>query len=155
MKRDNTFNWFILLSCISLFGLVTYRLANPNLTDEEKKKISYGELVLSFFASIMVLFFMIYLAMGTYFFLRHGQLHDNPNYLNNSSDNLQLFLWAIFCIITSPLSLTIIQYSFQDKLATNDKYLSIVILISTLYSAMFPLRMMMPSLFKGRSHVFF
>jgi hypothetical protein len=142
MKKDNTFNWFVLLSCISLFGLVTYRLANPNLTDEEKKKISYGEIIISFFASIMVLFFMIYLAMGLSFFLRREH-YDEPYYLNN----LQLFLWAIFCIITSPFSLTILQYSFQDKLGANDKYLSIGILISTLYSAIFPLRMMVSSSF--------
>lgn len=146
MKQDNTFNWFVLLSCISLFGLVTYRLSNPNLTDEEKKKISYAEIVISFFASIMVLFFMIYLAMGTYFFLTRSQFHDNPHSLG--LNNLQLFLWALFCIITSPFSLTIIQYSFQDKLGSNDKYLSIGLLLSSIYSAMFPLRMMAPSLFR-------
>lgn len=149
MKQDNTFNWFVFLSCISLFGLVTYRLANPNLTDEEKKKISYAEIIISFFASIMVLFFMIFLAMGTSFFLTLGQLHDNPHSLNN----LQLFLWAVFCIITSPFSLTIIQYSFQDMLGSNDKYVSIGLLLSSIYSAMFPLSMMAPSLFRRKPFV--
>lgn len=141
--KDNTFSWFVLLSCISLFGLVTYRLVNPNLTDEEKKKISYAEIVISFFASTMVLFFMIFLAMGTSFFLSLGQLDHNPHY----SNNLQLFLWAIFCIITSPFSLTILQYSFQDMMGANDKYLSIAILLSTLYCAIFPLRMIVSSSF--------
>jgi hypothetical protein len=144
--KDNTINWFVLLSCISLFGLVTYRLANPNLTNEEKKKISYAEIVISFFASTMLLFFMIFLAMGSYSFLTFRKFHENPHFLYS----LKFFLLAIFCIITSPLSLTIIQYSFQDMLAANDKYLSIAILLSSIYSAMFPLRMMLPFLFKNQ-----
>ncbi len=136
-----------LFSCIALFGLVSYRLANPNLTDEEKKNISYAQIGLSFFASFMLLFYMSFLVIGTSFFLSIRQLYENPHALNN----LQLFLWGIICILTSPFSLTLIQYGVQDNLGKNDMILSISILISTLYSAIFPLSIISPSLFRSRS----
>ena len=46
---------------------------------------------------------------------------------------LKMFIWAIFCIITSPISLTTIQYVFQDNLGNSDKFLSIGILLSTIF----------------------
>lgn len=133
------FSWFILFSCISLFGLVSYRLINTKLTDEEKKKISYGEIVISFFVSIkilfvsiQILFFMIMLAIGI---------------LSLNFNILKMFIWAIFCIITSPISLTTIQYAFQDNLGNSDKFLSIGILLSTIFSFVFNLSGISPSFF--------
>ena len=130
------FSWFILFSCISLFGLVSYRLINTKLSDEEKKKISYGEIVISFFVSIKILFFMIMLAIPT----SHSILSLNFNIL-------KMFIWAIFCIITSPISLTTIQYAFQDNLGNSDKFLSIGILLSTIFSFVFNLSGISPSFF--------
>ena len=120
------FSWFILFSCISLFGLVSYRLINTKLTDEEKKKISYGEIVISLFVSIQILFFMIMVAIPT-----------SRSILSLNFNILKMFIWAIFCIITSPISLTIIQYAFQDNLGNSDKFLSIGILLSTIFSFVF------------------
>ena len=105
------FSWFILFSCIILFGLVSYRLINTTLTDEEKKKISYGEIVISLFVSIQILFFMIMVAIPA-----------SRSVLSLNFNILKMFIWAIFCIITSPISLTTIQYAFQDKLGNSDKF---------------------------------
>ena len=130
------FSWFILFSCIILFGLVSYRLINTKLTDEEKKKISYGEIVISFFVSIKILFFMIMLAIPT-----------SRSILSLNFNILKMFIWAIFCIITSPISLTTIQYVFQDNLGNSDKFLSIGILLSTIFSFVFNLSGISPSFF--------
>ena len=144
--KATSLTWLTLLSCISLFGLVSYRLINAKLTDEEKKKISYSEIVISLFASFNILFSMIMLMMGLY---AHGLLSlseftNNPYYFNN----LKAFIWAIFCIITSPISLTTIQYAFQDNLGNSDKFLSIVILISTIFSSLIPLSIISSSFFR-------
>lgn len=129
------FSWFILFSCISLFGLVSYRLINTKLTDEEKKKISYGEIVISFFVSIKILFFMIMLAISisfSFFSIFRGFVSYYDSFLR-FIHILPAFIWAIFCIITSPISLTTIQYVFQDNLGNSDKFLSIGILLSTIF----------------------
>jgi hypothetical protein len=139
------FSWFILFSCISLFGLVSYRLINTKLTDEEKKKISYGEIVISLFVSIQILLFMIMLAIGISFsFLRFFIFRGFVSYYDSFlrfihilQIFLPMFIWAIFCIITSPISLTTIQYVFQDNLGNSDKFLSIGILLSTIFSFVF------------------
>ena len=139
----NLISFIVLSACISLFGLVVYTLTNPKLTDTEKKNISYAQIVLSFIASFMLIFYMSFLAMGTSFFLSFRQLHENPHALNN----LQLFFWAIFSILVSPFSLTLFQYGVKS----NTTIVSISILITTLYSAIFPLAMIAPSLFRKRS----
>ena len=131
------FSWFILFSCIILFGLVSYRLINTKLTDEEKKKISYGEIVISLFVSIKILFFMIMVAIPT-----------SRSILSLNFNILKMFIWAIFCIITSPISLTTIQYVFQDNLGNSDKFLSIGILLSTIFSFLFNLSGISPSFFR-------
>lgn len=138
------FSWFILFSCISLFGLVSYRLVNTTLTDEEKKKISYGEIVLSLFVSIKILFFMIMMAMGT----SRSVLSLRFFFRDFNINILKMFIWAIFCIITSPISLTTIQYAFQDNLGNSDKFLSIGILLSTIFSFLFNLSGILPSFFR-------
>ena len=43
--KMNYFSLFVLLCSITLFGLIIYRLADPNLTDDKKKQLSYGEIV--------------------------------------------------------------------------------------------------------------
>ena len=133
--KGNVLDWLVLASCGILFGLVVYRLANPTLTDEEKNTLSYAQISISFFASIYMLFFMLMLAMGM---LAMG-----------ISSNLFTFTCVIFCILTSPIILTTSQYVFQDTLG-NTTYLSIGILISTMYSALLPLRAIAPSLFQKK-----
>lgn len=138
------FSWFILFSCISLFGLVSYRLINTTLTDEEKKKISYGEIIISFFVSIKILFFMIMMAMG----ISSSVLSLRFYFRDFNINILKMFIWAIFCIITSPISLTTIQYAFQDNLGNSDKFLSIGILLSTIFSFLLNLSEISPSFFR-------
>ena len=118
---------FVLLCSITLFGLIIYRLANPNLTDKNKKPLSYGEIVLSFFSSLMFLYFSIFYML---------YLSFNKNHFFSS---LKTTILAIFYIITSPFSLSIIHYCFQEKLGNNEKILSILQLISTLFCVSFTL----------------
>jgi len=133
--KGNVLDWLVLASCGILFGLVVYRLANPTLTDEEKNTLSYAQISISFFASIYMLFFMSMLAMGM---LAMG-----------ISSNLFTFTCTILCILTSPIILTTSQYVFQDRLG-NTTYLSIGILVSTMFSALLPLRAIAPSLFQKK-----
>ena len=118
---------FVLLCSITLFGLIIYRLANPNLTDKNKKPLSYGEIVLSFFSSLMFLYFSIFYML---------YLSFNKNHFLSS---LKTTILAIFYIIMSPFSLSIIHYCFQEKLGNNEKILSILQLISTLFCVSFTL----------------
>ena len=144
------FSWFILFSCISLFGLVSYRLINTKLSDEEKKKISYGEIVISLFVSIKTLFYMIMLAVLVYHLVSSiswGFFSYYDSFLR-FIHILPMFIWAIFCIITSPISLTTIQYAFQDNLGNSDKFLSIGILLSTIFSFLINLSGISPSFFR-------
>jgi hypothetical protein len=125
--KINYFSLFVLLCSITLFGLIIYRLANPNLTDEKKKQLSYGEIGLSFFSSLMFLYFSIFYIL---------YLSFNKNYFFSS---LKTTILAIFYIIMSPFSLSIIHYCFQEKLGNNEKILSILQLFSTLFCVSFTL----------------
>ena len=118
---------FVLLCSITLFGLIIYRLANPNLTDKNKKPLSYGEIVLSFFSSLMFLYFSIFYML---------YLSFNKNHFLSS---LKTTILAIFYIIMSPFSLSIIHYCFQEKLGNNEKILSILQLFSTIFCVSFTL----------------
>ena len=125
--KINYFSLFVLLCSITLFGLIIYRLANPNLTDEKKKQLSYGEIILSFFSSLMFLYFSIFYML---------YLSFNKNYFFSS---LKTTILAIFYIIMSPFSLSIIHYCFQEKLGNNEKILSILQLFSTIFCVSFTL----------------
>ena len=100
-------------------------MANPNLTDKDKKQLSYGEIVLSFFSSLMFLYFSIFYML---------YLSFNKN---NFFSSLKTTILAIFYIITSPFSLSIIHYFFQNKLGNNEKILSILQLFSTAFCVLF------------------
>jgi len=128
MKIDY-FSLFVLLCSITLFGLIIYRLADQNLTDEKKKQLSYGEIVLSFFSSLMFLFSMFYIII----LLGHSLRFDNKRFFSS----LKTTILAIFYIITSPFSLSIIHYCFQEKLENNEKILSILQLFSTVFCVLF------------------
>lgn len=128
--KINYFSLFVLLCSITLFGLIIYRLADPNLTDEKKKQLSYGEIVLSFFSSLMFLFSMFYIIILVSYYIASF----NKNYFFSS---LKTTILAIFYIITSPFSLSIIHYCFQEKLGNNEKILSILQLFSTAFCVLF------------------
>ena len=136
--KGGVFDLFVLVSCVSLFGLVLYRLTNTKMTNEEKKYISYGQIILSFFASVYILIFMSMLAMGMF-------AMGIPNLFG-----LLIFARTILFILLSPIILTIIQYVFRDNVDI-DKILSIGILLSTMMSALLPLRAVAPSFFKKNS----
>ena len=58
---------------------------------------------------------------------------------NHFLSSLKTTILAIFYIIMSPFSLSIIHYCFQEKLGNNEKILSILQLISTLFCVSFTL----------------
>lgn len=135
--KGNFLHWLVLLSCISLFGLTLYRLINTSMTNEEKKNISYGQIIISLFASIYIVYYIVLVFLMSYF-------------SSNLLSNLLLFTSAIFYIVTSPIILTTIQYLFQDKLGNNDKFLSIGILVSSIFSAILPLGVIAPSFLRKK-----
>ena len=61
-------------------------------------------------------------------------MYFNKNYFFSS---LKTTILAIFYIITSPFSLSLIQYFYQDKLRNYDNVFSILIIISTLFCLLF------------------
>jgi hypothetical protein len=115
----------ILSVAISLIGLVIYRLSSPNLPDEKKKQISYAQIGLSFFASVGFLFGMIIIIL----LVSHSIVSFNYYFFSS----LKTTILAIFYIITSPFSLSLLQYFYQDKLRNYDYIFSILIIISTLF----------------------
>jgi|LauGreDrversion4_2_1035121.scaffolds.fasta_scaffold31165_1 hypothetical protein len=115
----------ILSVAISLIGLVIYRLSSPNLPDEKKKQISYAQIGLSFFASVGFLFGMIIIIL----LVSHSIVSFNSYFFSS----LKTTILAIFYIITSPFSLSLLQYFYQDKLRNYDYIFSILIIISTLF----------------------
>jgi hypothetical protein len=115
----------ILSVAISLIGLVIYRLSSPNLSDEKKKQISYAQIGLSFFASVGFLFGMIIIIL----LVSHSIVSFNSYFFSS----LKTTILAIFYIITSPFSLSLLQYFYQDKLRNYDYIFSILIIISTLF----------------------
>ena len=119
----------ILSVAISLIGLVIYRLSSPNLPDEKKKQISYAQIGLSFFASVGFLFGMIIIIL----LVSHSIVSFNSYFFSS----LKTTILAIFYIITSPFSLSLLQYFYQDKLRNYDNVFSILIIISTLFCLLF------------------
>ena len=115
----------ILSVAISLIGLVIYRLSSPNLPDEKKKQISYAQIGLSFFASVGFLFGMIIIII----LVSHSIVSFNSYFFSS----LKTTILALFYIITSPFSLSLLQYFYQDKLRNYDYIFSILIIISTLF----------------------
>jgi hypothetical protein len=115
----------ILSVAIGLIGLVIYRLSSPNLPEEKKKQISYAQIGLSFFVSAIFLFSMFYIIVLVSYYI----VSFNKNYFFSS---LKTTILALFYIITSPFSLSLIQYFYQDKLRNYDYIFSILIIISTL-----------------------
>ena len=99
-------------------------------TNEKKKQLSYGEIVLSFFSSLKFLFSMIYVII----LVSNYIVSFNKNHFFSS---LKTTILAIFYIIMSPFSLSIIHYCFQEKLGNNEKILSILQLFSTLFCVFF------------------
>ena len=115
----------ILSVAISLIGLVIYRLSSPNLPEEKKKQISYAQIGLSFFASVGFLFGMIIIII----LVSHSIVSFNSYFFSS----LKRTIFALFYIITSPFSLSLIQYFYQDKLRNYDYIFLILIIISTLF----------------------
>ena len=115
----------ILSVAISLIGLVIYRLSSPNLPEEKKKQISYAQIGLSFFASVGFLVGMIIIIL----LVSHSIVSFNSYFFSS----LKTTILEIFYIITSPFSLSLIQYFYQDKLRNYDYIFSILIIISTLF----------------------
>jgi uncharacterized membrane protein len=103
-----------------LIGLLAYEIRyEETITDEQKKKIFYGELFLSFIVSIFILlhalvfmFFLTATKAGTNFLYNYG--------------------YIIPVGFTTPFILLIIRAFIKDK--TYTQYLSGLTILSTLYS---------------------
>jgi hypothetical protein len=104
----------IFLSIFILIGLIAYELINrETLSEESKRNILYGELVLSFIASFPIIIFMTFMI-------------------------IQLPFSGVFqyiVLLTTPFVLTLLRLYLQNE--QSDKYLSVLTIISTLYSFMF------------------
>lgn len=114
----------IILSHVILIGLITYRLIKTNeLSEDEKKKISYAEILLSFIASL----FILYLIFFT--FLMFGlSIQRNP-----SINMLGFLFYPLLFLLLTPFSLTAFRVGLQDKLSTHqDNILSGLVILSTL-----------------------
>lgn len=104
----------IFLSAFILIGLIVYELINKEtLSEESKRNILYGELVLSLVASFPVLIWMTFMI-------------------------IQLPFYGVFqyiVLLTTPFVLTLLRFYLQNE--QSDKYLSVLTILSTLYSFMF------------------
>jgi len=105
----------VYLSGIILIGLIIYRLSSKSLSQDEKKKILYGEIILSFITGIITLFFGLIM----FFFFIH----------NITS----VFIYhPIIMVFFNPFTLTLFRVIFQDKI--NDTILSSLTVLSTFFS---------------------
>jgi hypothetical protein len=106
--------WIVILSQLTLFGLITYRLiSKADMTEEERKIYSYTELALSFVASFLVLVFFF---MSLLFIFSLGPL--------SALKNPMFYRILISCLVTffiSPLGLTTLRLSLDDKLTEEQK----------------------------------
>ena len=113
----------ILLSGFILISLNIYTLVKSDITYEDRKYILYTEIPLSFIASSVILLFMYYVISD--YTLRYNNILKDPFG----------FFGALFVILSSPFSLTIVKAVIQDK--ESYKYLSISTIISAIYSMFF------------------
>ena len=105
----------VYLSGIILIGLIIYRLSSKSLSQDEKKKILYGEIILSFITGIITLFFG--LIMFSFF------IHNITS----------IFIYhPIIMVFFNPFTLTLFRVIFQEKI--NDTILSSLTVLSTFYS---------------------
>ena len=105
----------VYLSGIILIGLIIYRVSSKNLSQDEKKKILYGEIILSFITGSITLFFG--LIMFSFF------IHNITSF----------FIYhPIIMVFFNPFTLTLFRVIFQDKI--NDTILSSLTVLSTFYS---------------------
>jgi hypothetical protein len=111
--HEKWFNGTFILANIILIGLISYRLINSNvLSEDEKVKLSYAELILSAIGSFVVLLFGILLVFLFIFGKGRGPIH-------------KLFLMAIQLIVMflvlNPFSMTILRLTLDDKLTDQQK----------------------------------
>ena len=121
----------MLLSQIVLIGLITYRLIKSNkLSDDEKKKISYAEIPISFIASL----FIIYLIFIT-FYLYGSSVIRNPGI-----NSLGFLFYLLLFLLLTPFSLTVIRVGLRDKISEQQKdIISGLTILSTLIYSHFTL----------------
>jgi hypothetical protein len=113
----------IFLSGIILIGLIIYDLKKTHVVSDYKKKvILYSEIVLSFIASFALLMYMYYLLYPSWF-----------------------IIFPLGLILTSPFGLTIIRVFLQNK--SYDMPLSILTIISTLFSMFFTFKAATPRIY--------
>jgi hypothetical protein len=105
----------VYLSGIILIGLIIYRLSSKSLSQDEKKKLLYGEIILSFITGIITLFFGLIM----FFFFIH----------NITS----VFIYhPIIMVFFNPFTLTLFRVIFKNKI--NDTILSSLTILSTFFS---------------------
>ena len=112
------------LPLIILIGLIIYRLANSNnMSDDEKKKLSYAEIAFSVVGSLPVLAWFGFVVMGMVFGLilfasgGFGLLSGGNNKPSNFYKDIPIILlYFITFIILNPVSLTALRIHLHDTL---------------------------------------
>jgi hypothetical protein len=105
-----------------LCALIIYSLVGT-VSEEDKQKILYGELVLSFILSLPLLFFSILFFMGLVSF---GIM---------SVRSLILIIISVLVILLNPFVITIIRLNLKEY-KQYDKALSILTILTSLFIAL-------------------
>jgi hypothetical protein len=103
----------VILSQVTLFGVISYRLVNAPETTEEEKIFSYAELALSCIASLIVLLFF----MMSFLFI----FVLNPLSALKSPVFYKILLSFLLALSVSPLGLTATRVILKDKLTEQQK----------------------------------
>jgi len=107
----------VFIAQVLLIGLISYRLIKSSeLTEPDKKKMSYVELVLSFAASFLFIFiYVVFGILGGIKILSFGTPRDIFFGLRT------IFISLILLIFLTPFGLTTLRVALQDKLTEQQK----------------------------------
>ena len=107
----------IFIAQVVLIGLINYRLIKaPELSDDEKKKISYTELALSFVGSFIFIFiYVVFGILGGIKVVSYGTTRDIFFGLR------MIFMSLILLIFLTPFGLTTLRVALEDKLTAHQK----------------------------------
>jgi len=109
----------IYVSQFVLICLIVYRLTKTDLSQEEKKKISYTELAISFIAS-----FVLIVVYGMFLF-----------FMILSFRFLDIYYCLLFLLYT-PFTFTVLNVALENKLSEEQKLvLSVLTIPLTIYAA--------------------
>jgi cytochrome bd-type quinol oxidase subunit 2 len=109
----------IYVSQFILICLIVYRLTKIDLSQEEKKKLSYSELAISFIASfIPIVIYGMFLSISIYGF------------------SISLIYICLLYLLFTPFTFTVLRVALENKLSEQQKHISSIATIPlTVYVA--------------------